>query len=95
MRNAFSQTARIPRVAKATAILLSSMLLMTVSPANAMRCGVNLISKGAYKEEVLAKCGQPYSYSDRYWLYRKNNTVYRLNFNSKNQIRRIKSEIRY
>lgn len=83
------------RYPKATTTLLICMLFIFTAPATAMRCGTNLISKGAYKEEVLAKCGRPLSATSRYWLYRKKKTVYRINFNSKDQIRRIESEIRF
>lgn len=95
MGNKFSQTPYFRRYAKATAMLTLSMSLVTVSQAKAMRCGTDLVSKGAYKEEVIAKCGQPYSAREQYWLYRKNNFVYRLHFNSKDRVRLIKSEIRF
>jgi len=60
-----------------------------------MRCGVHLISKGAIQDEVLTKCGQPYSASGAYWLYRIGQTVYRVQFNSVGEVRRIKAEIRF
>ncbi len=60
-----------------------------------MRCGVHLVSKGALQEEVLAKCGQPYSASGTYWLYRQGQTVYRVQFNAVGEVRRIKAEIRF
>ncbi len=60
-----------------------------------MRCGVHLVSKGALQEELLAKCGQPYSASGAYWLYRKGQTVYRVQFNAVGEVRRIKAEIRF
>ena len=60
-----------------------------------MRCGVHLVSKGTLQDEVLTKCGQPYSASGAYWLYRNGQTVYRVQFNAVGEVRRIKAEIRF
>ena len=79
-------------------VILSIGLLGMASNAFAdgsMRCGVHLISKGALQEEVLTKCGQPYSASGAYWLYRIGQTVYRVQFNSLGEVRRIRAEIRF
>ena len=79
-------------------VILSIGLLGIASNAFAdgsMRCGVHLISKGALQEEVLTKCGQPYSASGAYWLYRIGQTVYRVQFNSLGEVRRIRAEIRF
>jgi len=77
-------------------ILLVGLLgVASTALASSIRCGVDLVSKGALREEVLAKCGQPYSSSGVYWLYKKGKTVYRVQFNSRGEVRRIKSEIRF
>ena len=60
-----------------------------------MRCGNSLISKGAYQDEVLARCGAPYSSRGDYWLYRVRNVVFRLRFNRQGRVSWIKSEIVY
>ncbi len=60
-----------------------------------MRCGNSLISKGAYQEQVLARCGAPYSSRGDYWLYRVRNVVFRLHFNRQGRVSWIKSEIVY
>ena len=62
---------------------------------SSMRRGVDLISVGDLQEEVIAKWGPPYSRSGAYWLYRKGNTVYRLQFNKKGEVQRLKAEIHF
>lgn len=44
---------------KNTAIKVLILSLCCLNTAFAMRCGHSLVSEGDYKEEVLAKCGQP------------------------------------
>jgi hypothetical protein len=39
--------------------------LCSVNDASAMRCGHNLVDLGDYKEEVLARCGEPQSVTIR------------------------------
>ena len=60
-----------------------------------MRCGNHLVGKGSYREEVVARCGQPYSTYRYYWLYRKGKVVYRVQFNSRGTVSRLTSEIVY
>ncbi len=40
-------------------MLLACFVLVSSSSAAALRCGSRLITKGAYKPEVLHKCGEP------------------------------------
>jgi len=60
-----------------------------------MRCGRYLVDKGTLIDEVIAKCGDPYSTYGDYWLYRQGKVVYRLHFNWQGEVRRIQSEIRF
>jgi hypothetical protein len=78
------------------AILSFGLLLSSNTQADAtMRCGVHLVSVGAIQEEVLSKCGRPYSASGTYWLYRQGQMVYRVIFKPDGEVRRIKAEIRF
>ena len=60
-----------------------------------IRCGVHLIRKGALKDEVLARCGQPYSTSRDDWLYRRGRTVYRVRFNANGVATSVRTAIRF
>jgi hypothetical protein len=67
------------------AVLLLFLLIVVCSQsAYAMRCGTHLISagrsNGISKDDVIRKCGAPYSQSGNYWIYMKGNSVYRLRF---------------
>ncbi len=90
----FSANAR-HRVVSAIILSLGLLLASNALADATMRCGVHLVSKGALQEEVLARCGRPYSASGAYWLYRQGQTVYRVVFNSLGEVRRIKAEIRF
>ncbi len=49
-------------------LLLTCFVLVSASSADALRCGSRLISKGAYKPEVLYKCGEP-DFVEEFLLY--------------------------
>ena len=49
-------------------MLFACFVLMSASSADALRCGPRLISEGAYKPEVLYKCGEPH-FVEEYLLY--------------------------
>ncbi|MDH3599951.1 MAG: DUF2845 domain-containing protein [Candidatus Tectomicrobia bacterium] len=49
-------------------LLFACFVLLSVSSADALRCGPRLITKGAYKPEVLHKCGEP-EFIEEFLLY--------------------------
>ncbi len=49
-------------------LLLTGCVLVSASSADALRCGSRLITKGAYKPEVLYKCGEP-DFVEEFLLY--------------------------
>jgi Protein of unknown function (DUF2845) len=51
-------------------VLLAALLLPTVAPADAMRCGSQLISEGDSIDKVLALCGEP-AERKRTWITRQ------------------------
>ncbi|MDX1656023.1 MAG: DUF2845 domain-containing protein, partial [Candidatus Competibacteraceae bacterium] len=46
------------------------LLLGSVQPALALRCGTDLVLEGDHKVEVLATCGEP-EYRDRFVIYQR------------------------
>ena len=65
-------------------LLLFLLIVVCSQSAYAMRCGTHLISAGRSnghsKDDVIKKCGAPYSQTGNYWIYMKGNSVYRLRF---------------
>jgi hypothetical protein len=49
-------------------MLFACFVLISASSADAFRCGSRVISEGAYKAEVLYKCGEP-QFVEEYLLY--------------------------
>jgi hypothetical protein len=49
-------------------LLFACFVLVSASPADALRCGPRLVTEGAYKPEVLYKCGEP-EFVEEYLLY--------------------------
>ena len=49
-------------------LLFACFVLISASSADALRCGPRLISKGAYKPEVIHKCGEP-DFVEEFLLY--------------------------
>jgi hypothetical protein len=60
-----------------------------------LRCGTYLVGEGALREEVLAKCGEPYSDYGDYWLYRRRNVIYRFFFDSRGTVRTVERDMRF
>lgn len=58
----------------AIALALSLSALASAIPAQALRCGTNLASKGDHFSEVLDKCGEP-DFSDE-WIEYKTYRIY-------------------
>ena len=84
-----------PRLSGIAGALALVLLLVWPDPSWAsrkMRCGNTLIGKGAYEEQVLARCGEPYASHGNYWLYRVRNVVFRVYFR-RGQVSWIKREI--
>lgn len=52
-------------MARRVMLLLCWLLVASVAPASALRCGRAIVSKGDYKSEVLRKCGEPVSIDER------------------------------
>ena len=50
---------------RAMAILIVSILMLTIGPAYALRCGAKLVSKGDPQILVRVKCGEPDAIAQR------------------------------
>jgi hypothetical protein len=49
-------------------LLFAYFVLISASSADALRCGPSLVTEGAYKPEVLHKCGDPH-FVEEFLLY--------------------------
>lgn len=103
VRNQRSRRSGARRGVRASSLALLSVAaiaaLLTIWPetswaSRTMRCGNSLIGKGAFEDQVLARCGAPYSTRGNYWLYRVRNVVFRLYFRD-GRVSWVKSEIVY
>ena len=65
------------------------LLVATSAGADTLRCGSSLISKGDYKYELVAGCGEP-SYTETYTLERSVGTLR----HKDGTVRRLKAEVR-
>ncbi|ETX00269.1 MAG: hypothetical protein ETSY1_11835 [Candidatus Entotheonella factor] len=50
---------------RAVAMLIILILVLSVSPVYALRCGTKIVSKGDHKTSVRVKCGEPEAVEER------------------------------
>ncbi|ETW92425.1 MAG: hypothetical protein ETSY2_53455 [Candidatus Entotheonella gemina] len=50
---------------RAVAMVMILILMLSVGPAYALRCGTRIVSKGDHKTSVRIKCGEPEAIEER------------------------------